>query len=88
MSPCLTSRQKHLHLEALTALNNGLIAFPDVLLFASRDHQLVSTVANRIVEITADGIIDRMMGFDEYLESSDVERMKEHLAAVWQGTRK
>src|SRR3989304_8511831 len=42
----------HLDMESLTALNNGLIAFPEVLLFASRDHQLVSTVANRILEIT------------------------------------
>jgi ATPase subunit of ABC transporter with duplicated ATPase domains len=72
----------HLDLESLTALNNGLIAFPEVLLFASRDHQLVSTVANRIVEITPAGIIDRMMGFDEYLGNSDVERMKEALAAA------
>ncbi|MDO8722708.1 MAG: ATP-binding cassette domain-containing protein [Syntrophales bacterium] len=72
----------HLDLESLTALNNGLIAFPEVLLFASRDHQLVSTVANRIVEITPAGIIDRMMGFDEYLENSDVERMKDELAAA------
>lgn len=72
----------HLDLESLTALNNGLIAFPEVLLFSSRDHQLVSTVANRIVEITPDGIIDRMMGFDEYLDNSYVERMPEDLAAA------
>ncbi|MCX5856040.1 MAG: ATP-binding cassette domain-containing protein [Deltaproteobacteria bacterium] len=72
----------HLDLESLTALNNGLIAFPEVLLFASRDHQLVSTVANRTVAITPAGIIDRMMGFDEYLGNSDVERMKEDLAAA------
>ncbi len=66
----------HLDLESLTALNNGLTAFPEVILFASRDHQLVSTVANRIVEITPDGIIDWMMGFDEYLENSAGERTK------------
>ncbi len=72
----------HLDLESLTALNNGLIAFPEVLLLASRDHQLVSTVANRIVEITPAGIIDWMMGFDEYLESSDLERTKENLAVA------
>jgi len=59
----------HLDLESLTALNNGLIAFPEVLLLASRDHELVSTVANRIVEITPDGVIDRVMGFEEYLEA-------------------
>jgi ATPase subunit of ABC transporter with duplicated ATPase domains len=57
----------HLDLESITALNNGLIAFPEVVLFASHDHQFVSTVANRIVEISRDGIIDVMMDFDEYL---------------------
>jgi ATPase subunit of ABC transporter with duplicated ATPase domains len=72
----------HLDLESLTALNNGLIAFPEVLLLVSQDHQLVSTVANRIVEITLAGIIDRVMGFDEYLENSDGERMKDRLIAA------
>ncbi len=57
----------HLDLESITSLNNGLIAFSEVALFASHDHQIVSTVANRIVEITVDGIIDVMMDFDEYL---------------------
>lgn len=72
----------HLDLESLTALNNGLIAFPEVMLFASRDHQLVSTVANRIVEITPAGIIDRMMGFDDYLENSEISVMREELAVA------
>jgi ATPase subunit of ABC transporter with duplicated ATPase domains len=57
----------HLDLESITSLNNGLIGFSEVVLFASHDHQFVSTVANRIVEITPDGIIDVMMNFDEYL---------------------
>jgi ATPase subunit of ABC transporter with duplicated ATPase domains len=57
----------HLDLESITSLNNGLIAFPEVVLFASHDHQFVSTVANRIVEITPNAIIDVMMDFDEYL---------------------
>ncbi|MEA3487576.1 MAG: ATP-binding cassette domain-containing protein [Thermodesulfobacteriota bacterium] len=57
----------HLDLESITALNDGLTAFPEVVLFASHDHQFVSTVANRIVEITPNGIIDVMNGFDEYL---------------------
>ena len=57
----------HLDLESITSLNNGLIEFPEVVLFASHDHQIVSSVANRIVEITNDGIIDMMMDFDEYL---------------------
>jgi len=58
----------HLDLETITALNNALIAFPEVLLFASHDHEFVSTLANRIVEITPSGVIDRRVGFDEYLE--------------------
>jgi ATPase subunit of ABC transporter with duplicated ATPase domains len=57
----------HLDLESITSLNNALMAFPEVVLFASHDHQFVSTVANRIVEITPDGIIDVMMDFDGYL---------------------
>jgi len=58
----------HLDLESIIALNNGLITFPEIVLFSSRDREFVSTIANRIVEITPFGVIDRMMGFDEYLE--------------------
>ncbi len=61
----------HLDLESITALNDALTDFPEVVLFASHDHQFVSTVANRIVEITADGIIDVMMDFDQYLEMKE-----------------
>ena len=57
----------HLDLESITSLNNALVDFPEVALFASHDHQIVSTVANRIVEITSEGITDMMMNFDEYL---------------------
>ncbi|MDH3346607.1 MAG: ATP-binding cassette domain-containing protein [Desulfobulbaceae bacterium] len=61
----------HLDLESITALNNGLMAFSEVALFASHDHQFVSTVANRIVEITPDGIVDLTIGFDDYLEGKE-----------------
>ncbi len=61
----------HLDLESITALNDALIAYPEVMLFASHDHQFVSTVANRIVEITEDGFVDVMMGFDQYLEMKE-----------------
>jgi len=57
----------HLDLESITALNNGLIDFPEVILFASHDHQFVSTIANRIIEITEDGFKDVMMDFDDYV---------------------
>ena len=58
----------HLDLESITALNNGMMDFPGVILFASHDHQLIQTIANRIIEFTPDGIIDRMSTYDEYLE--------------------
>jgi ATPase components of ABC transporters with duplicated ATPase domains len=57
----------HLDLETITSLNDALTAFPEVALFTSHDHQFVSTVANRIIEITPDGIVDVMTDFDEYL---------------------
>jgi len=69
----------HLDLESITALNDGLIAFNEVLLFASHDHEFVSTVATRIVEITPGGVIDRTMGFEEYMESEDVSRERDEL---------
>jgi ATPase subunit of ABC transporter with duplicated ATPase domains len=69
----------HLDLESITALNNGLIAFTEVVLFASHDHQFVSTVANRIVEITPFGIIDRVTSFDDYLEDGEVSVLRDAL---------
>lgn len=58
----------HLDLESITAVNNGLTAFKGVVLFSSYDHEFVETVANRIMEFTPDGLIDRMCTYDEYLE--------------------
>jgi ATPase subunit of ABC transporter with duplicated ATPase domains len=69
----------HLDLESITALNDGLIAFSEVVLFASHDHEFVATVANRIVEITPGGIIDRIMGFEQYLEDAGVARERDNL---------
>ena len=77
----------HLDLESITALNNGLIAFPEVVLFSSHDQQLVSTVADRIVEITPAGVIDRMMGFDEYLGNGEVTMIRQELGYGQQGFR-
>jgi ATPase subunit of ABC transporter with duplicated ATPase domains len=59
----------HLDLESITALNKGLMAFTGVVFLISRDHQLVQTVANRIIELSPDGAIDRMTSYDEYLEN-------------------
>ncbi len=74
----LDEPNNHLDLESITSLNNGLIAFSEVALFASHDHQFVSTVANRIVEITPDGIIDVMMDFDEYLAMKEESLVDEN----------
>ena len=57
----------HLDLESITALNNGLIEYKSNLLFASHDHQFIQTIANRIMEITPEGIIDKLCTYDEYL---------------------
>ena len=67
----------HLDMESITALNNGLIKFPGVLLFSSRDHQIVQTTANRIIEILPNGsIIDKITTYDEYLESDEMARKR------------
>ncbi len=66
----------HLDLESITALNNGLMEFKEVILFTSHDHKFLSTVANRIIEFTPKGYIDRMLTFDEYLESSEVAKIR------------
>ncbi len=66
----------HLDLESITALNNGLIAFSEVILFTSHDQKFLATLANRIIEFTPKGFIDRMLTFDEYLESPEVAKMR------------
>ncbi|MGG0736958.1 ABC-F family ATP-binding cassette domain-containing protein [Niallia taxi] len=64
----------HLDLESITALNNGLINFKGSLLFASHDHQFVSTIANRIFEITPSGLVDKQVTYDEYLEDTKLQK--------------
>ncbi|WP_338554838.1 ATP-binding cassette domain-containing protein [Paenibacillus sp. KS-LC4] len=71
----------HLDLESITALNNGLIDTDCTVLFTSHDHQFVQTIANRIMEITPNGLIDRMMTYDEYLESDEVKALREKMYA-------
>ena len=68
----------HLDMESITALNNGLIKFPGVILFASRDHQVVQTTANRIIEFLPDGtFIDKVSTYDEYLENDEMARKRQ-----------
>lgn len=69
----------HLDLESITALNNGMAEYQGTLLFTSHDHELVNTVANRIVEITPNGIIDKMMPYDDYLADSKIAQLQEEL---------
>ena len=66
----------HLDLESITALNNGLTDFAGTILFASHDHQFMQTVANRIIEITPKGIIDKMMTYDEYIQDENVKEKR------------
>jgi ATPase subunit of ABC transporter with duplicated ATPase domains len=69
----------HLDLESITALNNGMIDYKETMLFVSHDHQFIQTVANRIIEITPNGIIDRSMSYDEYLESEEIKQLRDKL---------
>ena len=71
----------HLDLESITALNNAMKEFQGTLLFTSHDHELVNTVANRIIEITPNGIIDKMMTFDEYLSDDKITQLQQELYA-------
>jgi len=72
----------HLDLEAITSLNNGLINFPGTVLFVSHDHQFIQTIANRIIEITPYGMVDKKMTFDEYLEDPEVQKLRDNLHEI------
>ena len=64
----------HLDLESITALNNGMKDFPGIILFTSHDHELVRTVANRIIELTPNGMLDKLMPYDEYIKDEKVQQ--------------
>ena len=67
----------HLDLESITSLNNAMKAFPEIILFSSHDHELMATVANRIIEIMPAGTIDRMLPYDDYLADPGVQELRE-----------
>lgn len=67
----------HLDLESITSLNNGLIDYSEVILFSSHDHQFIDSIANRIIEITPAGIIDRRLTFDEYINNEDINKIRD-----------
>ncbi|MEC5424380.1 ATP-binding cassette domain-containing protein [Virgibacillus sp. C22-A2] len=64
----------HLDLESITSLNNGLIKFKGSMLFTSHDHQFVNSIANRLIEITPNGIVDKEMTYDEYVRDSKLQK--------------
>jgi len=66
----------HLDLEAIESLNQALVSFPGVILFTSHDHEFIQTVANRIIEITPNGVIDRMMPFDDYMADEQIKALR------------
>ncbi|WP_243292188.1 ATP-binding cassette domain-containing protein [Bacillus sp. FJAT-47783] len=71
----------HLDLESITALNNGLMKFKGAMLFTSHDHQFVQTIANRIIEITPKGMVDKQTTYDEYLENDEIQKKLKGLYA-------
>ncbi|MBR5966415.1 MAG: ATP-binding cassette domain-containing protein, partial [Treponema sp.] len=75
----------HLDLEAIQSLNEALVQFPGVVLFSSHDHEFIQSIANRIVEITPKGVIDRMMEFDDYLKDQQIIEMRQKF---YEGTGK
>jgi ATPase subunit of ABC transporter with duplicated ATPase domains len=78
---CLDEPTNHLDLESITALNNGMKDFKGTILFTTRDHELAQTVADRVLEITPKGLIDREMMFDDYLTDSRVKEIKAEMYA-------
>ncbi len=71
----------HLDLESITALNNGMKDFRGAILFTSRDHELTETVANRVIELTPGGLIDKLMSYDEYINSDAVQKLRDEMYA-------
>jgi ATPase subunit of ABC transporter with duplicated ATPase domains len=69
----------HLDLESIQSFNEGCTAFPGVVLLTSHDHTFMQTVANRVIELTPNGIIDRLMTFDEYMEDDRVKKLREEM---------
>ncbi|MED4562490.1 ABC-F family ATP-binding cassette domain-containing protein [Bacillus altitudinis] len=69
----------HLDLESITALNNGLMSFKGAMLFSSHDHQFVETVANRIIEVTPNGIVDKQTTYDEFLSDQEIQKRLQEL---------
>ena len=72
----------HLDLESIQAFNNNLIGFKGNILFASHDHEFIETVADRIIELTPSGIIDKLMQYDDYIYDAAIKEQKEKMYTV------
>ena len=72
----------HLDLESITAFNNSLKNFKGTVLFTTHDHEFAQTVANRVIELTPNGIIDRYMTFDEYMEDPKIKELRDKMYSV------
>ncbi|MBI1222253.1 MAG: ATP-binding cassette domain-containing protein [Bacteroidetes bacterium] len=72
----------HLDLEAITAFNNGLVEYKGTVIFTSHDHEFTQTVANRVIEIGPNGMIDKLMSYDDFLDSDEVKKQSMALNAV------
>jgi ATPase subunit of ABC transporter with duplicated ATPase domains len=72
----------HLDLESITAFNNSLKNFKGTVLFTTHDHEFAQTVANRVIELTPNGVIDRYMTFDEYMQDKKIKEQRDKMYAV------
>ena len=75
----LDTPTNHLDLESIQAFNNNLVAFKGNILFSSHDHEFIQTVANRIIELTPNGTIDKLMDYDDYIYSDEIKALKEKM---------
>jgi len=75
----LDTPTNHLDLESIQAFNNRLINFKGNILMSSHDHQFIQTVCNRIIELTPNGIMDKQMDYDDYIESEKIKEQKDQL---------
>ena len=77
----LDTPTNHLDLESIQAFNNNLRLFKGNVLFASHDHEFIQTVANRVIELTPRGSIDKLMEYDEYIASEQIKQLREEMYA-------
>lgn len=77
----LDTPTNHLDLESIQAFNNNLVTFKGIVLFSSHDHEFIQTVANRVIELTPNGTIDKLTSYDDYIYNDDIKALKEKMYA-------